>query len=71
MDSCYNFMFHVCLYYTVLSVYCSHVITCWECLVFGCLGCDVSLCFVSFPYSVSGKAWYLIVSISDLCLLIS
>ena len=32
------------------------------------LGCDVFLCvFVIFPYSVLGQAWYLIVSIPDLC----
>ena len=31
--------------------------------------CDVSLCCVTFPYGVSGKVWYLMVSIPDLCLL--
>ena len=35
----------------------------------GLLVCDVSLCFVTFPYGVSGQVWYLIVSIPDLCLL--
>ena len=64
------FMFHVCLYYTVLSVPCSIVITCWEradllalvCVMFSCV-------FVTFPYGVSGQVWYLIVSIPDFCLL--
>ena len=35
----------------------------------GTLMCDVSLCFVNFPYGVLGQAWYLIVSMPDLCLL--
>ena len=58
----------VCLYYTVLSVLCSLVITCWEmayhlsllCIMFPCV-------FVTFPYGVSGHVWYLIVAIPDLC----
>ena len=33
------------------------------------LVCDVSLCFVNFPYYVYINVWYLIVSIPDLCLL--
>ena len=65
-------MFHVCLYYnTVLSVPCILVITCFErtdllallCVMFPCV-------YVTFPYSVSGQMWYLIVSIPDLCLLL-
>ena len=28
------------------------------------------VCFVSFQYGVSGKVWYLVVSIPDLCLLL-
>ena len=55
------FMNHVCLYYTVLSVPCNLVITCWKradllvllCVMFSCV-------FVTFPYSVSGKVWLLI-----------
>ena len=62
-------MFHVCLYYTILSVPCSHVITCWErtdllvllCVMFPCV-------FGTFPYGVSGQVWYLIISTPDLCL---
>ena len=34
----------------------------------GSLVCDVFLCFVTFPYGVTGQVWYLIVSISDLCI---
>ena len=58
-----------CFYYTGLSVYCSLMITCRErsgllelsCVMFSCV-------FVTFRYMVSGQVWYLIVSISDLCL---
>ena len=51
-----------CPYYTVLSVPCSLVITCWErAELFGSLVYDVSLCFVTFPYHDSGKMLYLIV----------
>ena len=31
--------------------------------------CDVLLCFVTFPCSVLGQVWYLIVSIPDICYL--
>ena len=63
MDHCYVIlMFHVC--YVFLSVYCSHVVTCWEradlfsllCVVFSCV-------FVNFPCGVLGHVWYLILSI--------
>ena len=51
-------------------IHCSHVIACWEradllvllCVMFTCV-------FVTFPYGVPGKVWYLIVSIPDLYLL--
>ena len=51
-------MFHACLYYTVFSVPCNLVITCWEkagllallCVTFPCV-------FVTFPYGVSGKVF--------------
>ena len=42
-------MFNVCLCYTVLSVPCSLVITCWE----RALVCDVFLCVCYFPFMVS------------------
>ena len=64
-----SFMIHVCLCYTVLSVPCSLVITCWEKADLLALLCVVfSYVFVSFPYGVPGQVLYLIVSISDLCL---
>ena len=33
-------------------------------LTLGSLVCDASLCFVTFPYGVSGQVWYLIQTIS-------
>ena len=50
MDPFLLFMYHVCLFYTIMFVPCSLVITCWErtdLLVFLCV-CDVSLCFRHF-----------------------
>ena len=53
-----------------LAVHCSLVVTCWEranllVLLYVMFSCDV----VTFPCGVLGSVWYLIVSISDLCLL--
>ena len=65
------FMFHICLYYTVLPVPCSLVITCWERVDLLALLCVIFPCvFATFPYGVSGQVWYLIVSIPDYCLLL-
>ena len=48
------FMFHVCLYYTVLSVPRSFVITSWERADLLALLCVMfSYVFVTFPYGVS------------------
>ena len=60
--------FRVC--HAFLSVYCSLVVTCWEragllallYVMFYCL-------FVTFPYGVLCKVWYVIVSFQDLKLL--
>ena len=64
-------IFHICLYYAILSIPCSLAVTCWEradllallCVIFSCV-------FVTFTYGVLGQVWYLIVSIPDLCLLL-
>ena len=37
-------------------------------LSLGCLVCNVSCVFVTFPCGVKGQVWYLIVSIPALCL---
>ena len=51
VDTFLVFMFHICLYYTVLSVPHSLEITCWERADLLALFChsDVSLCFCHFP----------------------
>ena len=59
---CYLCFVFVC--HTALSVPCSFVVTCWKVADLLTL-----LCFVTLPYGVIGKAWYLIVSVLDLCLL--
>ena len=59
----------ICLYYTVLSVHCSIVMTCYERTDLFALLCVLFYCvFVTLPYDVLGMVWYLILSFSDLCL---
>ena len=71
MDPFLLFIFQVYLCYTVLSVPCSLVIACWETIDLLALLCVMFSCvFVTFPYFFSGQVWYLIVSITDLCLLL-
>ena len=61
-------MFRDC--HAVLFVHCSLMVTCWKMANLFALLCVVFSCvFVTFPYGVLGQAWYLIVSIPDLCLL--
>ena len=62
------FVFHICLYYNPLSFPCSLVSTCWERADILALVCDVSGVF-PFQYGVSGQAWYLLISIPDLCII--
>ena len=61
----------MCLYLpSVMYVYCSFVITCWERNDLLALSCVmVSCAFVTFQYGVLGQMWYLIGFIPDLCLL--
>ena len=62
------FMFRVC--HAFLSVLCSLVVTCLERVCTLALLCVMFSCVVvTFPCDVLGQVWYLIVSISDLCLL--
>ena len=62
------FMFGVC--HAFLSVHCSLVVTSWERANLLALFCVMFYCvFVTFPYGGLSQVWYLIVSISDLCLL--
>ena len=61
-------MFHVCRAF--LSVHCSLVVTCWERAdLLALLYVMFYFVFVTFPYGILGKVWYLIVLIPDLCLL--
>ena len=66
MDHFLLFMFRVC--HAFLSVHCSLVVTCWEranllALLYVMFYCVV----VTFPCCVLGQVWFLIVSIPDLC----
>ena len=67
MDLFCNF---ICVCHTVLSVSCSPVVISWEradllALLYVIFSC---VC-VLFPYGiVLGQVWYLVVSISDVCL---
>ena len=52
---------------SVMSVYCSLVVTCWERAGHLALWCVIFSCaFVTFPYVVLGQVWYLFESIPDL-----
>ena len=64
---CGSFVFVLSLP-SVMCVYSSLVVTCWEIADFLVLFCVAFSCtFLTFPYGVLGKVWYLIVSIPDLC----
>ena len=68
MDHFLLFMFRVC--HAFLSVRGSLVFTCGErASLLGLLYVMFCCVFVTFPCGVLGQVWYLIVSISDLCLL--
>ena len=54
----------------ILSVPYSFVVTCWERANLLALLCDFSCGFIPSRYGVQGQVWYLIISISDLCLLL-
>ena len=65
-------MFHVCLYYTVMSVPESLVTTCWERadhLALLRVMFPVVLSHGRLPIGILGQVWYLIVSIPELCTL--
>ena len=51
-----------CVCHAFASVHCCIVVTCWERADFLAFVCDVT-----FPCSILGQVWYLIVSIPDLC----
>ena len=53
------------------SVYLCLVVTCWERADFFALVCGVFLSVCHFPIDILGQFWYLIVSIPDLCTLLT
>ena len=65
-------MFLFCLVFVMSlcgSVYMCFVVTCWERADLLALVCGVFCEFVTFPLVSRVQAWYLIVSIPDLCTL--
>ena len=58
-----------CVSYDFASVQCCLVVACWERADLLALVGDVYCIFVTFPCTVLGQVWYLIVSFADLCLL--
>ena len=61
-------MIRVC--HAFLSVHCNLVVTCWEGANLSALLYVMFACvFVTFKCGVLGQVWYLVVWISDLCLL--
>ena len=64
MDPLLLFIFHVCLYNTILSFPCRLGKADLLALLYVMFLCV----FVTFPYGVSGQVRYLIVSIPDICL---
>ena len=54
----------------IMSVSFSLVITCWKKAdLLDLVYVMFFLCFITFPYSVLGQVWYLIISTPDLCIL--
>ena len=60
-------LFVSCVSHAFASVHCCLVVTCWERADLLALVGDVHCVFVTFKCGILGQAWYLIVSISDLC----
>ena len=59
--------FFICVLSVILS--CLFLATLWSPAILALLYVMFSCVFVTFPYEVLGKLWYLSVSIPDLCLL--
>ena len=68
------FLCFFCLAFVMLlcaSVYICLVVTCWERADLLALVCGVLLCVYHFPIGILGQVWCLIVSIPDLCTLLT
>ena len=82
---CFVLIRHVCMRVIKMMFCCVIYVSCMPCFLvcslqtcghllgkgwpLGSIVCDVFLYFVTFPCGVLGQMWYLIVSISDICLL--
>ena len=70
-----HFCFFFCLVFVMLlwctSVYLYLVVTYWERTGLLAVVCGVSLKVCHFPIGILGQVWYLIVSIPDLCTLLT
>ena len=67
----YVFVLSCVCYVLCASVYMCFVVTCWERADLLALVCGVFCEFVTLPIGILGQVWYLIVSIPDLCNLIT
>ena len=56
-----------CVSHAFASVHCCLAVTCWERADPSALVGDAYCIFVTFPFGIPGKVWYLIVSFPDLC----
>ena len=64
------YLYFVFVCQTALSVLCNRVVSCWErAYLLALLHVMFNCVFVTFPFGVLGQVWYLIASISDICLL--
>ena len=58
-----------CVSHDFASVHFCLVVTCWERVDLLDLAGDVYCIFVTFPCSILGQVWFLVVLFPDLCLL--
>ena len=68
-DQILLWMCFVIVFYTLLSVPCGLVVTCWERDDLLALLCVMISCvFVTFPCGILGRVWYLIAWTPDICI---
>ena len=66
----FRYLLFLFVFANTRCLFCNLVVTCWgRADLLALLNVMVSCVFVTFLFGVPGQAWYLIVSISDLCLL--
>ena len=57
---CYMYLCFMFVFYAILSVSCSLVITCWERAYLLAISCVITFLLVTFPYGFPDQVWYLI-----------